>query len=157
MTIQHQLGRIKRTMSVAVTEDKIKPLQEQRKPVAERIKYWQAKIKDAEATLAAIDKHLKIRKKSLNDDIERISKIQKMSKDYDFLDVEVVENEYDDRHMQRNPEFYVWSKKYISDEVNEKDDPLYGIHNCESIDAAIDACEVYIEDHKILEGITNGS
>ena len=158
MTIQHQLGRIKRTMSVAVTEDKITPLQDQRKPIAKRIKYLQAQIKDAEATLAAIDKHLKIRKKSLNDDIQRISKIQKMSKDYDFLDVEVVENEYDDRHMQRNPEFYVWSKDYMTDEGDVYgDDPLDGIHNCENLRVAIDACEVYIEDHKILEGITNGS
>ena len=149
MTIQHQLGRIKSTMTKAVTEDKIKPLQDQRKPIAERIKYWEAQIKDAKTTVAAIDKHLKIRKKDLKDDIERIAKIQKMAKEHDFLDIDVNENEWGDRYMQRNPEFEVWSKDYMTDEQEQlENDPLNGVHNCDSLRSAIDACETYIEHHQ---------
>tara|TARA_R110000868_G_C10809751_1_gene757749 strand:- start:104 stop:577 length:474 start_codon:yes stop_codon:yes gene_type:complete len=147
MTIQHQLGRIKSTMTKAVTEDKIKPLQDQRKPIAERIKYWEAQIKDAKTTLAAIDKHLKIRKKDLKDDIERVAKIQKMAKEHDFLDIDVKENEWGDRYMQRNPEFEVWSKHYMTDKESEGDPRVDG-HSCDSLMAAIDACETYIEHHQ---------
>ena len=147
MTIQHQLGRIKSSMTKAVTEDKIKPLQDQRKPIAERIKYWEAQIKDAKTTLAAIDKHLKIRKKDLKDDIERVAKIQKMAKEHDFLDIDVKENEWGDRYMHRNPEFEVWSKHYMTDKESE-DDPRVDGHSCDSLMAAIDACETYIEDHQ---------
>ena len=145
MTIQHELGRVKSLMTKVVTEDKIKPLQDQRNPIAKRIKYWEAQIKDAKTTLAAIDKHINIRKKSLNEDIERISKIQKMAKENDFLDVEVVENECNDRHLQRNPEFYVWCDHYTRDDEN---DPLNGVHNCDSMRTAISACETYVEDHQ---------
>ena len=149
MTIQHQLGRIKSTMTKAVTEDKIKPLQDQRKPIAERIKYWEAQIKDAKTTLAAIDKHLKIRKKDLKDDIERVAKIQKMAKEHDFLDIDVNENEWGDRYMQRNPEFEVWSKHYMTDEQEQLEgDPRIDGHSCDSLRAAIDACETYIEHHQ---------
>ena len=147
MTIQHELGRIKSSMTKAVTEDKIKPLQDQRKPIAERIKYWEAQIKDAKTTVAAIDKHLKIRKKALNEDIERVSKIQKMAKEHDFLDIDVKENEWGDRYMQRNPEFEVWSKHYMTDKESEGDPRVDG-HSCDSLMAAIDACETYIEDHQ---------
>ena len=147
MTIQHELGRIKSTMTKAVTEDKIKPLQDQRKPIAERIKYWEAQIKDAKTTVAAIDKHLKIRKKDLKDDIERVAKIQKMAKEHDFLDIDVKENEWGDRYMQRNPEFEVWSKHYMTDKESE-DDPRVDGHSCDSLMAAIDACETYIKDHQ---------
>ena len=147
MTIQHELERVKSLMTKAVTEDKIEPLQDQRKPIEERIKYWEAQIKDAKTTVAAIDKHLKIRKKDLKDDIERISKIQKMAKEQDFLDVEVVANEWNDRHLQRNPEFYVWSKHYTTYKEFE-DDPLNDTHSCDSLRAAVAACETYIEDHQ---------
>tara|TARA_R110000796_G_C14332839_1_gene409348 strand:+ start:166 stop:648 length:483 start_codon:yes stop_codon:yes gene_type:complete len=150
MTIQHQLGRIKSTMTKAVTEDKIKPLQDQRKPIAERIKYWEAQIKDAKTTVAAIDKHLKIRKKDLKDDIERIAKIQKMAKEHDFLDIDVNENEWGDRYMQRNPEFEVWSKDYMTDGSTTplEGDPRVDGHSCDSLRSAIDACETYIEHHQ---------
>tara|TARA_B100000809_G_scaffold152285_1_gene149622 strand:+ start:133 stop:600 length:468 start_codon:yes stop_codon:yes gene_type:complete len=137
MTIQHELGSMKRLMRKAIEEAEIDPLIKYREDICrqyaskeERLESLKVLMLRDEEMIKEIDEDIEEGQIHLKNNLRMASQIQTLVKNYPYLEVEICHDHRDDL---REPEMYVRNSMYYLEGAEGEDDP-YGEKHTEARD-----------------------